>query len=300
MNTSPAACDGTVRVPGGELRYRLTGTPSSLPTLVFENGWGASFEQWAWVEAELASTTRLLLYDRAGIGGSTSAEPQTASALTTQLLALLAALRIEKPIVVGHSYGGLMCALHAAQAPAALHAIVQVDNTPECADPLIDRQLGAVGAIAHLSILCARLGIRNPLFAPAAKLLPAAAGSAMMAHSFASASSLRAALHELRIISSIRASIAKGERPVPRLVISAAAPSIERSGVISRLLASPEKARAVQERMHQLHRLQAAAPGGRCEELPYTHGDLVFTQAGAKATAARIRELVVGTQSRTG
>ena len=63
--------EGFAEVPGARLRYRLAGTQTSraqYPLLVFENGWGASYEYWAWVERALAPHVRMLFYDRAGKG----------------------------------------------------------------------------------------------------------------------------------------------------------------------------------------------------------------------------------------
>eukprot|EP00456_Euglypha_rotunda_P039421 TRINITY_DN30377_c0_g1_i8.p2 TRINITY_DN30377_c0_g1~~TRINITY_DN30377_c0_g1_i8.p2 ORF type:complete len:142 (+),score=38.74 TRINITY_DN30377_c0_g1_i8:425-850(+) len=110
-----AASEGIVEVPGGSVRYRRL-MAASGPTLVFENGWAASHEQWAWVERELVGHANLLFYSHAGIGGGTLSRTQSPGGLSRQFAALLDALNIrQKVVLVGHSFGGLLCALHAAQ-----------------------------------------------------------------------------------------------------------------------------------------------------------------------------------------
>src|SRR3546814_949196 len=83
-----------------------------------------------------------LSYDRAGIGDSRSTAALTPAGLSQQLSALLASLDLGQPVVVaGHSYGGLLAALHAAQAPAMVRAIVQIDPTPEFDNETIDEAM---------------------------------------------------------------------------------------------------------------------------------------------------------------
>lgn len=285
MTATPIESD--LQVPGGSLRYRLAGQRNELPVLLFENGWGASLDQWAWYERELADHVRLLSYDRGGIGGSTLDTPQTVSGLTGQIVALLERLKIERPIIVGHSYGGLMGALHIAQQPQAFRGLVQLDNTPERAEPVIDKQLGAVHVMAKLAIACARIGIPDPLFSQIRKKLPAEPGRQLQERAMGSAVSLHNALAELKLIVPIRAAIAKANVHVPRIVVSADVSSADQGGAVMRLFAPPARARAVLEIMQRLHQQQASA-GDRWEALPFTHGDLAFSPEGAKAMTPRL------------
>jgi pimeloyl-ACP methyl ester carboxylesterase len=101
------------------------------PLLVFENGWSASHHHWAWVERKLAPHAQLLFYDRAGIGRSVATAPLTVAGLSRHFIEMLQVLEIREPvIVVGHSYGGLIGALHVAQQPQAVRALIQLDASP--------------------------------------------------------------------------------------------------------------------------------------------------------------------------
>ncbi|NTU80640.1 MAG: hypothetical protein HGA45_14895, partial [Chloroflexales bacterium] len=57
-----------VDVGGYRLHLNCTGTGS--PTVVIESGWGDMSASWGWVQPEVAKTTRICTYDRAGMGWS--------------------------------------------------------------------------------------------------------------------------------------------------------------------------------------------------------------------------------------
>ena len=66
-----------VDVGGYRLHINCTGTGS--PTVVIESGWGDMSAAWGWVQPEVAKTTRVCTYDRAGMGWSeASPEPRVA------------------------------------------------------------------------------------------------------------------------------------------------------------------------------------------------------------------------------
>ncbi|HZP13630.1 MAG TPA: alpha/beta hydrolase [Nevskiaceae bacterium] len=291
MHSSEGSVDGQVDVPGASLRYRLAGVKSDLPTLVFENGWSASYHYWTWVQRELAPHAQLLFYNRAGIGGSTLTSPRTAASLSDQLEAMLVALNIRQPVVlVGQSYGGLMCALHAAQKPQRVRAFVQVDGTPDRDHPYVRKVLGVTKVVTRIIGVMTRLGLPDPIYGAAAKTLPGDEGEVMLRTSFGSPESMRHAFTELDQIDEFRAAIARATSMPPRLVITAGKAS-EPKGLLGRILASPKKARRVMEIMEEAHREQAAK-NGRWMSLPHTHGGLVFEPAGAKATSAATLEFV--------
>lgn len=288
----PLAADIPVRedqaaVPGARLKYRLSGRPTALPLLVFENGWGASHHYWAWVERALAPHTQVLFYDRAGIGGSVSQGPQTVDGLSRQFAGLLDVLGHQRPVLLaGHSYGGLMGSLHAVQQTQRLRALVQLDPTPDANDPMIDRQLGWTTQVARLARLCARLGIPDPVFTPAGRELPQPEAGLLVERAFGSVSSLSAGLEEFGLLFAMRARIAQEDSRVPRVVVSADA-ATQISG-LARLLVSPAKAREMVVHIQALHREQASRNHGAWETLPYTHGGMVFTAQGGAAVATRL------------
>jgi len=283
---------GVEAVPGAELRYRLVGDErTDLPPLVFENGWAASYDMWAWIERELEPHAQMLFYNHAGIGGSTRNRPQTVEGLSRQLAALLDALELRGPVVaVGQSFGGLLCSAHAVQIPDRIAALVQVDPTAEQDDPAISFGLKAADWAARFATLMAVLRLPDPVFSAGTADLPEAAGAELRRVALGSAPSWRSARAELALLPQMR-EIAARPAPQPRLVISASRHT-EPAGLMRRLV-SEERARANVEDLQAHHRLTAArGVGSRWEQLPYTHGGIVFTRDGARDTAARTLEFV--------
>lgn len=283
--------EGMVQVPGGRLRYRwLPAAPG--PVLVFENGWSASLEQWTWMERELAGHASLLSYCHAGVGGSTISREQTVAGLSEQFASMLDGLGIHQPVVlVGHSFGGLISALHAAQQPGRIAGFVQIDNTIEVNDPAIDNSLKMVKPFGALAVFCARLGIRDPLFSQMSRMLPREEGARMQKLAFGSVGSMQASLVELGLLADIRAAIAAAPPVRPRLVISAN--TFGETGLLGRLLA-PSAVQLSKRLQHvqSLHRAQALGAASRWTTLPHNHSDLVFTPAGAADTARAVREFM--------
>lgn len=277
--------EGFAEVPGATLRYRLTGASGELPTIVLENGWGVSYDYFALMQNELAPHAQLLLYNRAGIGGSTAHVPQTAEGMSHQLGALLDLLGIHEPVVIaGQSYGGLICGVHAALIPQRLYAIVQIDPTAERPDPQIDSTAKTFRVLARLMIVLAKLRVPELLFARQMELPPQDAVN-LRRHALGSAASLRAALIEMDLLSQIRETCALSSA-TPRLVISAEKAE-EMSGFVSKLI-SPERRRKLIGCMQAQHQITAArgGKGSQWTSLPHTHGNLVYTRVGASATAA--------------
>ena len=63
----------------GGYRLHINCTGSGSPTVVIESGWGDWSASWGWVQPEVAKTTRVCTYDRAGMGWSeASPQPRTA------------------------------------------------------------------------------------------------------------------------------------------------------------------------------------------------------------------------------
>ena len=287
--------EGHVLVPGGELHYRLAGPDTAPHVLVFENGWGGSFPYAWWLEQALAPHVRVLFYDRAGVASSRSTAPISTEGLTRQLEALLSSLGLSQPVVlVGHSYGGLIGALHAAQAPALVKAIVQIDPTPEFDDELIDGTLRNVPRLARFLQLCTLLRIDNPLMSLLSRDLPPDVVLRLKSTTRQTLRSLQRSIAEIRLLWDMRRRIAASgsARECPRLVISAA-PLPEPRGRLQKLLANEakeERFRLAAMNLHQRHAAQNKT--SRWTTLPYNHVSLVTDQAGATAVAAKLLDFI--------
>ena len=96
-----------IDVGGHELHINCTGTGS--PTVVLEAGLGEPSTVMSWIAPDVAMTTRVCVYDRAGRGWSESAAAaQDGIQVATDLHTLLARAGEQGPYVMaGHSAGGI-------------------------------------------------------------------------------------------------------------------------------------------------------------------------------------------------
>jgi pimeloyl-ACP methyl ester carboxylesterase len=96
-----------VDVGGYRLHINCTGTGS--PTVVIEAGLGDWSTSWGFVQSEVAKTTRVCTYDRAGMGWSEAGPlPRDATQFAQELHTLLQNANVPGPyVMVGHSLGGL-------------------------------------------------------------------------------------------------------------------------------------------------------------------------------------------------
>ena len=120
----------TVDSRGRRLAYSVLG--SGTPTVVLEAGLGGTIEHWRRLPGDLAPLTRVVSYDRAGLGPSDPGPaPRTSQNMVADLHALLHSVPIPGPyILVGHSLGGLNVRLYTARYPDEVHGLVLIDPTP--------------------------------------------------------------------------------------------------------------------------------------------------------------------------
>jgi 3-oxoadipate enol-lactonase len=93
---------------GITIHYKLEGT-KGLPILVFSNSLGTDYHMWDAIMPALLPHFQILRYDTRGHGGTTvTSEPYSIDLLGNDILALIAALKIEKFAFCGLSMGGLI------------------------------------------------------------------------------------------------------------------------------------------------------------------------------------------------
>jgi pimeloyl-ACP methyl ester carboxylesterase len=107
---------------------------SGHPTVVIEVGStqaGTKSQGWWPIRNLLAKETCVLMYDRAGTGGSPPAPlPRPISEFTNDLHVVLNGANVEKPyILVGGSFGGLIVTHYASLYPNEITGVVLVDST---------------------------------------------------------------------------------------------------------------------------------------------------------------------------
>ena len=93
---------------GIQIHYKLEGTEGS-PVLVFSNSLGTDYHMWDAIVPVLLPHFQILRYDTRGHGGTTATpQPYSIELLGNDILALIAALKIEKFAFCGLSMGGLI------------------------------------------------------------------------------------------------------------------------------------------------------------------------------------------------
>jgi pimeloyl-ACP methyl ester carboxylesterase len=117
-----------VDVDGHKMHILCIGNGS--PTVILEAGGFSFSSEWNWVQQQLASSNRVCAYDRAGNGWSEPGPaPRTAQQIVGELHTLLTKANIPGPyVLVGHSFGGILNRVYAAQYPGEVLGIVLVDT----------------------------------------------------------------------------------------------------------------------------------------------------------------------------
>lgn len=132
-----------VDVGGYKLHIYCTGEGS--PTVILDAVGGGSSTQWALIQPEIAVTARVCAYDRAGFGWSElGPEPRDAHQQVRELHTLLANADVTGPyVLVGHSYGGRLARVYAAQHPDEVEGLVLVNTGIPFQDPHFPQQYHA-------------------------------------------------------------------------------------------------------------------------------------------------------------
>jgi pimeloyl-ACP methyl ester carboxylesterase len=152
----------------GGYRLHLNCTGSGSPTVVIESGWGDSSAGWGWVQPEVAKTTRVCSYDRAGMGWSeASPQPRTAREFAIELHTLLAKANEPGPyVLVGHSMGGYTLRVYAHDYPEEVAGVVFVDPQNLSAAQVAAPPPAPKPGKNTLPSLLARVGVMRVLAGP--------------------------------------------------------------------------------------------------------------------------------------
>ena len=101
------------------------------PTVILEAANLGMSAHWVRVHQQLAKTTRVCAYDRAGLGWSEAGpEPRDARQISNEVHTLLKGAGTEGPyVLVGHSYGGLYARMYAARYSEEVAGVALVDSS---------------------------------------------------------------------------------------------------------------------------------------------------------------------------
>jgi pimeloyl-ACP methyl ester carboxylesterase len=124
----------------GGYRLHIYCTGQGAPTVILDALFPGTVSNWAWIQPEIARTTRVCAYDRAGLGWSDGGPaPRDAHHHARELHTLLAAAQIRGPyVLVGHSLGGLSVRMFADQYPQQVAGMALI----EASDPDAWKRLG--------------------------------------------------------------------------------------------------------------------------------------------------------------
>jgi pimeloyl-ACP methyl ester carboxylesterase len=120
-------------VPVGSSSLHLVCRGEGKPVVVLDSGLGNDARVWSTVQTEVAQTTQVCAYDRAGLGASGPAvRPHTNLMMAEELSALLRTANVPGPyVLVGHSMGGVNVRLFERAHAAAVAGMVLVDSMSE-------------------------------------------------------------------------------------------------------------------------------------------------------------------------
>ncbi len=152
----------------GGYRLHINCTGEGSPTVVIESGWGDFSAAWGWVQPEVAKTTRVCTYDRAGMGWSeSSTQPRTAREFAKELHTLLEKANEPGPyVLVGHSMGGYTVRVYAHDYPEEVAGLVLIDPQNLSTEDSTTFNPAPKPGKTSLTVLLARIGLARLLAGP--------------------------------------------------------------------------------------------------------------------------------------
>jgi len=111
-----------------KLYYRSTG--SGFPLIILHGLYGAS-DNWMTIVKHLSANNRIILPDLRNHGESPHDDEMDFDCMTKDILELLADLKIEKYILMGHSMGGKLAMKLAFDHPEKIEKLIVIDVAPK-------------------------------------------------------------------------------------------------------------------------------------------------------------------------
>jgi len=143
----------------GDHRLHINCIGTGSPTVVIVSGLGDWSTSWGVVQTEVAKTTRVCTYDRAGLGWSdANSLPSDAAPFATELHTLLQNANVPGPyIMVGHSRGGFIARIFAHDYASEVAGVVLIDsmNPKQVTESLSNR----LALFSSLEAALARVGV---------------------------------------------------------------------------------------------------------------------------------------------
>ena len=274
--------------------YCIGENTDGRPTVILETGLGglATSADWARVQPEVAKTTRVCAYDRAGLGWSDPGpQPRDAQHIASELHTLLQNSQTPGPyVLVGWSYGGLYIRAYASQYREEVAGLVLLDSSsPEqcTSTPAWQAQCASTARIASVAHVLARFGVMRVIgLFQATTGLPEPQSGALLA-SFSATKDWDAQNAELLASPATNTQVlsSKPLGAVPLFVVTAtdhgASPDLEKQWQVWQAGYTALSANSVQR----------VAPGA-------THSSLVFSATDARVSIDAILRVVEAAHTR--
>lgn len=119
----------TLKTKDGRFAYEAAGDPDRTP-LVFLHGIGGAARAWRGQIAAFGDRYRAMAWDMPGYGGSAALPSVSIVTLADALQDFLAAIGGPRPVLVGHSIGGMIVQQWLTKHPRAAAAVVLAQTSP--------------------------------------------------------------------------------------------------------------------------------------------------------------------------
>ncbi len=98
------------------------------PPLLLLHAWTGESSDWIWQIGAFAPSHRVVAVDLPGFGNAGPVDDFSLPALAELVAGLIDELKLDRPLVVGHSWGGAIACRLAYDRPDAVRAVVSVDG----------------------------------------------------------------------------------------------------------------------------------------------------------------------------
>ena len=135
MTTTVRPQEQSVMANGLRLHNLDWGGEAAVPALAF-HGFALNSHSWDEVAPRLRDRLRLLAFDQRGHGLSDRAQEMSdynRDSMVSDIAQIIATLKLERPVIIGHSMGGINALTFAARYPDQVRALVLADVGPQIA-----------------------------------------------------------------------------------------------------------------------------------------------------------------------
>ena len=159
---------GQLMIPAADTQLHAVDTPGGTPPLLFLSGGFGSVQNWDRVIRRLAQKYRAVRFDARARGKSGTSADYSVSAAVDDVGRVIDATEIERPILVGWSYGATIAVRYAAQHPEQVGGLVLIDGAypitmfDEAGEQKVRKQFRRLGWIMRILAALGRSARMSP------------------------------------------------------------------------------------------------------------------------------------------